>query len=148
MESLTISFDTQQVVLWQSQAAEFKACPCYTLNIDKTLAFFIYVNYGFCCSWKSLYYIDQGGKHTRMHTLNTGVTQQCLFPLYSCHSRSGKISPSGKNHCTESLWAYEDKSRILAIHRSINTMPFALHNIPKLRNSETTTHSEQSHMVP
>lgn len=64
MESLTISFDTQQVVLWQSQAAEFKACPCYTLNIDKTLAFFIYVNYGFCCSWKSLYYIDQGGKHT------------------------------------------------------------------------------------
>lgn len=48
MESLTISFDTQQVVLWQSQAAEFKVCPCYTLNIDKTLAFFIYVNYGFC----------------------------------------------------------------------------------------------------
>lgn len=82
MESLTISFDTQRVVLWQSQAAEFKACPCYTLNTDKTLAFFIYVNYEICCGWKSLYYIDQGGKHTRMHTLNTGVTQQCLFLLY------------------------------------------------------------------
>lgn len=108
-----------------------------TLWQNKTLVFLLYVNYGSCFSlWLDVTTQTRRHAYTHTHTLNTGVTQQGVFPLHSCHSsfRNQNELRTAKTTAQSITW------RILMfwniLHSATTIMSFTLHNIFKLCNSK------------